>query len=490
MRRRDVLRAAGGTFALGTVGTVPSAANASQESYGPLGSISIDGATEAVVGDEGSVAYVAATTGFATVDISTPSEPEILAEQRDILADRETGPLSTIHDVKVEGDRLVVAGPANAKQDALSGFALYDVSDPASPELLAFHETDYPLHNCFVRDGIVYLTANDTDRNPLVMVDVSGDEPEEVGRWSILDHDEAWGEVDWFLRVLHDVWVQDGIAYLAQWDAGTWIVDVSDPANPEFVSNIRADRREALAQLDEQEAINTEAIEPPGNDHYTQVSEDGTLLAIGMESWDRGSTEDVGGPSGIELWDISDPGSPERRSRIEPPPTLEPTIGGVWTTSHNFELAGDRLYSAWYQGGVKIFDVSDPANPEELIWWRDPEQAAFWTARLAIPSTGEDDGFFVASSYGVSNGIEEGLFTFPDRAGQQADPPSLTDTEEAGATANGTGTPTGTPVGAARPGETATDTATTTASDGQPGFGFAVGLAGLAGGAWKLLDRE
>jgi hypothetical protein len=483
MRRRDVLRATGGALALGAIGTRTSA---HPGPYRPLGTVEIEGAKETVLDEEGAVAYVAATDGFATVDVSTPASPELLAERRDVLDDHENGPLTQIFDVKTEDDRLVAPGPANAQGgDALEGFAVYDVSDPADPTFVAFHETDFPIHNCFIHDGVVYLTGNDRERNPLVMVDVSGDEPEEVGRWSILDHDEAWGEVNWFLRVLHDVWVQDDVAYLVQWEAGTWIVDVSDPANPEFVSNFRAGRLDELAAIDSQEGIDRESKALPGNDHYVQVSEDASLLVVGEEAWNVGETPDTP-PGGLELWDISDPNSPERLSRIEAPPSPAPTIGGTWTTSHNFDLAGDRLYTSWYQGGVKIFDVSGPTAPEEIAWWRDPDNTGFWTAQLAVLSDKSGEGFFVASSYGVSSGIEEAVYTFPDEAGQQKDPPSLSPTptpEGTGTTTtNGTPTPTKTPAGAARPGNTTTATTT----DGQSGFGLVAGIAGLVGGAWRM----
>ena len=93
---------------------------------------------------------------------------------------------------------------------------------------------------------------------------------------------------------------------------------------------------------------------------------------------------------------------------------------GVWTTTHNFDIRGDRLFSSWYQGGVKIYDISDPTDPEQLVWWRKPEETAFWTAKRAT------DGVFIASSMGRNNDGKGGLYTFPNRRGQQQNPPALT----------------------------------------------------------------
>lgn len=443
MHRRDVLKVLPGAIALPAVGWHLLTRSAP---YRPLDSVSIPGAKEAVIGPEGDTAYVAATTGFVTVDISTARNLSILAERRDLLADHEEGPLRNIWDVKVEGDRLIVAGPANFVRGA-RGFLVYDVSNPASPERLAVHETDFPIHNCFIRDGRVYLTGNDRDGNPLVIVDVSDDTPEEVGRWSLVDHDARWADVHWHLRWLHDVWVQDGVAYLAHWDAGTWLVDVSDPAAPGYIADISGRSRADLAAIPGKD-VRTEVLELPGNDHSVSVNDAASVLGIGKESWNDESTDRNGGPAGIELWDITNPSTPEKLSTIAPP---EPAHDGgttaaiagagfnlgdgfhhmgchecgqeaddLWTTAHNFDIVGDRLLSAWYQGGVKVHDISDPANPVELAWWRQPEEASFWTAQLANPS------FFVASSLGRHGDGKGTMYTFPNEAGQQQDPPPLT----------------------------------------------------------------
>jgi hypothetical protein len=248
---------------------------------------------------------------------------------------------------------------------------------------------------------------------------------------------------------------------------------------------------------------------PPGNHHYVATDESGTILGVGRESWGRRVTEDatatpaadvaandsgasgtaaslsaapgeefVGGPSGIDLWDVSDPARPTPLSTIPAPASPDPTYGGVWTTAHNFELSGGVLYSSWYRGGVKRHDVSDPAAPTEVSWWRDPDAASFWTARLAAP--GEREGFFVASSMGVGD-APAGLYTFPDHAGEQADPP--------GVLPSGTATPrprygTATPGGSA-----ATPGSGTGGGISAPGFGVVAGVSGMALAAWRLLRR-
>lgn len=485
MHRRSLLHAVGATLAAGCTSPV----RAGEDPFEPRSHVPLAGAKEAVVGGDGRTAYVAVTDGFATVDLSDPAAPRVLAERRTLLPERERGPMERINDVAVDGDRLAVAGPANGT--GLGGVLLFDVADPADPRSVAFHEVPWPVHNCDIADGAVYLTANNGDDSPVVVVDVSDDEPREVARWSLLDHDEAWSDVHLGARPIHDVTAVDGVAYCAYWDAGTWLLDVSDPTSPALLGHVGGFTREELLELSDTEK-GYQTLEPPGNAHYAEVSDDGTVLAVGGESWDGRPDDGHGGPSGIDLWDVSDPAEPEHLSSIEPFVPGDATREGVWTTAHNFELAGGRLYSAWYQDGVKLHDVSEPARPEQLAHWRDPDRTRFWTARV-----GRRGEFFVGADMGSrgENGEDAGLYCFPDRSGTQRDqPPIETPTESPTATATGTPTPGSSP-------ETPSPTATSTRSESPPastdlnpavttpGFGAVVALGGLGVAALRALRR-
>jgi len=523
MRRRAFLRGVGAGAGV-TVGVVAGGgplirrAAAHPGPYEPYGSTDVEGAKEAIVGPDGEVAYLATTTGYATVDVSVPDRPEPLADVRDPLADREGGPLRVIFDVKLDvtdPTTLVVAGPANPRRGAVSGILVVDVSDPADPAEVAFHATEFPVHNCYVADGRAYLTGNDGGRNPVVVVDL--ETGAEVGRWSVADAGDAWAAVPAGLRSVHDVYVAGDTAFVALWDAGTWILDVSDPADPTVRGRVDVPDPDPLAELSGS-AVRRRATLPPGNHHYVATDGSGTLLGVGRESWGRRVADDatatatpgadvaandsapapgtpaalsaaadaefVGGPSGIDLWDVSDPADPVPLATIPAPAAPDPTYGGVWTTAHNFELAGGTLYSSWYRGGVKRHDVSDPGAPEEVSWWRDPDTASFWTARLAAP--GDREGFFVASSMGVGD-TPGRLYTFPDHAGEQADPPGLLSAE--------TATPRpryGTTAGTGAADGSAPATGSGSGTDGgisAPGFGVAAGVGGVALAAWRLLRR-
>jgi PGF-CTERM protein len=510
MRRRTLLKATAGALSLASlVGTAATTAGTGTQSdpYEPLDSVEIEGARDAAVHHDSEIAYVAANDGFAVVDISDPADISVLAERREI--DIGGVSLQTLWDIWPWEDRLVVSGPAQPTNDSGRGFVLFDVSDPGNPERVASQETDTYIHNSYFEDGMVYLTGSAlfNEDIPLVIYDVTGDEPREVGRWSPVDHDGVWEDVWLGLRVLHDVYVQDGIAYLPYWDAGTWILDVSDPASPEVLDRVGDYSLEELRDIPSTEGRREAGI-PPGNSHYAQVNEDGTLLVVGVESWSFERAGEVeGGAGGVDLWDVSDKTDAQHLAHIEPPESFDQQRGKWFTTSHNCDIAGDRLYTSWYFGGVKVHDVSDPGNPEELAWWRDPTEAGFWTAQSATP--GE---FFVGSSANINDVLEGdnrpatrgALYTFPDRTGQQPDPPDLTQWPEdifgpdPAATPTqtpadaGTPTPTATADGSSTPtadGSTPTSTANESADDDGPGFGVGGAIAAI-GSAGYLLSRR
>ena len=413
MRRRTLLRSLVAASAAGTVGTAGahplptddgSTPATTPTAGGPLGTLELAGARELVTSPDGHTAYVATGEGIALVDLVSPSAPRLLAERTDLLADSADGPMQVVQDLAVAEDRLLVAGPAHPAEGA-SGVVVFDVSDRENPRRTAAVELDTQIHNCDFDGRYAYVTANGREANPLVVVDT--DTGDEVGAWSLLDADKRWAEVHPALRPLHDVWVQGDYAYLAYWDAGTWILDVSDPADVSLVSRVRGRDRATLAAVDDP---STERTEPPGNDHFVTVDEAAELLAVGGESWDR-DDDDTGGPSGIELFDISDPTAPESLATIDPPPSSDPTPGGVLTTAHNFELAGGRCYSAWYNGGVRVHDVREPSRPREIFRWRDAATTSFWTAQRGA-------GCFVASNTTAlgGEGVTPGVYTFPDPA--------------------------------------------------------------------------
>lgn len=490
--RRDVLRAGAGAMTAGALcaAGVSTVVADDATAYAPRGVVDIDDAAEVVVTPEGDTAFVAVDSGVVSVDLSDPANPSVVGQATGLQSPDGSG-VREVLDVKYDDGRVLV--PTAAQGGGPRGFYVFDVSDPANPEQVGdwFPTPEHGNHNAAYVDDVAYLTGG-----LLVdIVDVSGDSFERLATWEPGDWNEDWARPP--NTVLHDLSVQGEYAYCAYWDAGVFILDVSDPANPSFVARV------GEYTLDEVNELSSQAyLEPGGNAHYVTVNEDATLMAEGGESWDLSADDDTGGPSGITFYDISDKANPEELGTVSPPVSASNAYrGGTWTTSHNFDIWNDRLYASWYQGGVSVHDVSDPANPERVSWWASPSERAFWTAELAKP--GE---FFVASSHPI-NGATGGLLTFPDVAGEMDELPTEVAWSRAELEARQTTTapttepPTGTTTEPTTAEPTTTESTTTSATTQPattvvdedvnnespiPGFGPVAAVGGLALGAARL----
>jgi len=81
---------------------------------------------------------------------------------------------------------------------------------------------------------------------------------------------------------LHDVWVQENdgrvIAYLAYWDAGLVLLDITDPANPVFLGD---------SEYADPDPLSGES--PAGDGHVVVPNADGTRALLGDEDFAAGA---------------------------------------------------------------------------------------------------------------------------------------------------------------------------------------------------------
>ena len=122
----------------------------------------------------------------------------------------------------------------------------------------------------------------------------------------------------------HDVYVRDGVAYVAQGrKASIGIYDVSDPMNPVGLQTIH--------------------IPNGGYAHNSWLNASGDYLI---------TTEETGGKT-IKLWDIRDLNNIEKVSEVL----------GASQLAHNAHIEGNFAYISHYESGVIVADVS---NPEKM----------------------------------------------------------------------------------------------------------------------------
>lgn len=361
--RRAVLRTGSAFAATGLTGLAGARSPNDGENVDTLrvfSDVEIGGTAEVVA--QNTWAYVATGDGFAVVDWRNPERPEVVAEV--------DAPGTGIADVKVDRDLLAVSSQSDEQGRTGEtgirseiGTHFYDVSDPTRPRYLStFPVLPAGVHNAHLVDDIAYVCKEyPFSDSALFIVDVSDPTaPTELAEWRVEDHHP---ELDQPTNFVHDVYTQGDYSYLAYWDAGTRVLDVSDPANPVEVSWF------GVAPNADQPPASGDLLGLPGNAHYVQPSPDGDHVYVGAETY-------VGESGGVTVFDISDFDAPRKVAKIA---ADDRNPGTFPDTSHNFDVTENRLYTSWYRSGARVHDITDPSSPEQTYEY-DPEGAFLWTA--------------------------------------------------------------------------------------------------------------
>ncbi len=249
-----------------------------------------------------------------------------------------------------------------------NGVMIFDISVPTAPRLVGHYNPTEGgrFQDVMVINGIGYFSSE--NRGGVHIVDVRN--PANPVLLS-----QVTAEKNGFVNV-HELFVADGILYEA--DSRTTAVkvfDVRDPRNPVFVRDIQTtDTRFIHAivcingrlftsgwsgKTDIYDVRNVLTAPPPllgsfdsgTSSHVSWPSNDGNLLASARET--------VNGD--VRLFDISDPANPVQLSTIS-----AQSLGLDAFSAHNPYIVGNLLIVSWYQAGVVVLDISDPRQPRLL----------------------------------------------------------------------------------------------------------------------------
>ncbi len=196
------------------------------------------------------------------------------------------------YDLHVSGNYLWTA--------AKRGVEVYDISDPRAPVFVSTLRTPGLANGVFFKDDILYVG----DVYGFVTIDAS--DPANLHQLGMYSPGDDGGYPE-------RVRVRGNYAYVAAYDAGLQVFDVSEPASPQLIGE--------------------GAIE--GFAWYVAISGNRAYLAATFS---------------IEAFDISDPANPIHLASI---PKM---------FCFGLEADGNALYVS-YIDGFDILDVSDPANP-------------------------------------------------------------------------------------------------------------------------------
>ncbi|UCF61218.1 MAG: protein kinase [Anaerolineaceae bacterium] len=250
--------------------------------------------------------------GSPTPAVATPI-PELAASTPELPVQIvEVGfndSLGSPHDVFVYGGYAYIA-------DSFNGLRVVDISDRANPQEVGFFDPAGSTAGLgvYFSDPYVYLA----DGLGLLILDASDPTaPSETGFYDSLGFAVK-------------VQLSGGYAYVAGREGGLNIADISDPANPQHVSNYFQ----------------------AGSVHVLDVYVSGSYAYVAMQG------------NGLRVVDVSDPTNPQEVG-------FSDTAGAAEAVY----VSGSYAYLADGGDGLRIFDISDPVNPQEIGFYDTPGYA-------------------------------------------------------------------------------------------------------------------
>jgi hypothetical protein len=367
-----------------------------------LSHLDIEGGGQVVVSDGYAyIGHMKPPHGTCIVDVSDPAKPKVIARL-------ESSPWSHTHKVRVCGDIMVT----NVEQDrrhflrretqrlidsrqaltislgrepeaselgnelgidlsdltdleaALArgydegGFKVWDISDRSKPRLLSYQRTHgFGVHRFDMDERYAYISTEMPGYigNILVIYDLAEPEnPQEVSRWWMPGQHLAGGETptwEGYGHRLHHALRAGDELWASVWHAGFRVIDVSDITRPRTLAS---------------HTYHPWVVEPTHTVLPVTPRIDGRRIAVVA---DEEHAHRHGQPhAGLWIFDVTDleaitPLSTFHVSEMDSPWSRSPGRFGM----HQFqEHIDDHLvYCAWFAGGLRIVDISDPTRPQE-----------------------------------------------------------------------------------------------------------------------------
>ena len=185
---------------------------------------------------------------------------------------------------RFSGDILVMNNEACGK-NAKGGVSLWDVTNPTNPKKLSEHFGDRSpgsadaneIHSAYAWDAgdSAYVVLTDNEEFPDVdILDITNPRrPRLIAEYDLNDFDVDQPELGLTDSFLHDIVVKeiDGrfIMLLSYWDGGYVLLDVTDPANAEFLGD--TDFADVDPELLESLEV---SLTPEGNAHQAEFTSD------------------------------------------------------------------------------------------------------------------------------------------------------------------------------------------------------------------------
>ena len=247
----------------------------------------------------------------------------------------------TVNDVKISEDGRIGVISREGASTRRNGLVILDVSSPAEGVRVLSRFDDQltgGVHNVFMYDDHVYaLSAG--QRYDIINIEDPGN-PHRVGSF----------ELDTPGHAIHDVWVEDGVAYSSNWADGVVAVDVGgggkggSPRNPVMLGSYAypGDWNHAAVPY----------VSKSTGKRYVFAGDEAARGRPGRPEFSEGTPGYENEPERFKGWihiiEWDDWDNPKEVARYEVPEA----------GTHNIWVEDDILYVGYYAGGLRVVDVS------------------------------------------------------------------------------------------------------------------------------------
>lgn len=305
-----------------------------------------------------------------TVQVLNVSDPSNITEVAVIKGNHGVLDVKLSDDGKylfIGDDQEGSVAPLGGNGPLTGGFYAYDVTDPEAAKLVSYlpigprrgpHMVTYHRFP----DGSEYLFGANADVS-VAKFDRDAGTLTEVARYSPdlvfgFNRDPEVFDV-LYQGWAHDMFVQtepDGNVYMyvANWDAGLRIVDVTDPVKPVELGGWNAFPKGHEGNL---HTVSTAWID---GRRITVGSCEVGFAVVGGYHYAMGTDASI-----VYVWDTTDPANIQLLGFWENPmgeKSKRDYVDGAVTSTHNLQLEEGRVYLAHYGLGVWVLDVSTPEN--------------------------------------------------------------------------------------------------------------------------------
>ena len=316
-------------------------------------------------------------------DVTDPAKMHII--------DTVTVDARTVNDVKVSEDGRVAVITREGASNRKNGFVILDIEDPYDVKITYEFNDDMTggVHNVFIYENHVYAVNNGRKYDIINIEDPAN--PFRVGRY----------ELDTPGHGVHDVWVKDGLAYSSNWADGVHVVDVGGVKFNE-ANRSKLQFNPFLAMAGQGSPGNPVKLggmsDPNGHNHaafpFISQSTDKFYIITGDE-WGN----QFGMAGGFHFLDFTDPKNPKETAVYQVPEA----------GSHNHWVHGDTLLASYYQGGLRIVDISGElmgdiyAQGREIAFFMSSDPDGFMANRPNVWGTMPYKGLIYFSD--MNNGL-------------------------------------------------------------------------------------